>query len=70
VLVASGAVPHDSVDRLVLPFSELAAALTFMASHRYFVRVADVAEQLPAPDADDGQASASEPSGPRFAHAT
>jgi hypothetical protein len=51
----------------VLHFTQHAAALTFMASHRYFMRLADVAERLPAPDADDGEALASEQSGSQFA---
>jgi hypothetical protein len=44
---------------------EHAAVLTSLASHRYFMRLADVGERRP--DADDGQPPASYLSGPRFA---
>jgi len=40
-------------------FTEHATALTFMASHRYFMRLADIADHLPAPTVDEKVAAPS-----------
>jgi hypothetical protein len=54
------------VERRGLSHVEHAAALMSLASHRYFMRLADVGERRLAPDGDD-RCAASYLSGPWFA---